>query len=110
MSRTRIQRPPIHSSLSGDPVLGEIVELFVAELPQRTKRIERHLDLGDWEALRQAAHQLKGAAGSHGFDQLTTHALRVEALAAKQAPPQEIRAAVAELVDQCRRATAEPAG
>ncbi|MEX0677293.1 MAG: Hpt domain-containing protein [Pirellulales bacterium] len=109
MSPTRTQHSPIHSSLASDPQLGEMVEQFVAEMPSRVAWLQRHLDAGDWESLRRAAHQMKGAAGSYGFDRLTPHALRLETLLAKGAAVEEITAAFQELVAHCRRITAAAA-
>ena len=49
----------------------------------------------DWELLGRAAHQLtahqlKGAAGSYGFDQLTSYAGRLEAAVSDQIAKPEI--------------------
>lgn len=65
----------IYSSLAADPVLGEIVEIFLEEIPSRIETLVSQAAAGDWEALGRTAHQLKGAFGSHGFDQLTPKAL-----------------------------------
>ena len=96
----------IHSSLACDPQLSELVEQFVAEMPSRVAWLQRNYDSGDWEALRRSAHQLKGAAGSYGFDRLTPHALRLESLLAKGAPLDEVTSAFGELIAHCRRVTA----
>jgi HPt (histidine-containing phosphotransfer) domain-containing protein len=60
----------IFSTLGNDPELSELVELFVADLPERaaTLRTAHANDRGD---LRRIVHQLKGAAGSYGFPQLS---------------------------------------
>jgi HPt (histidine-containing phosphotransfer) domain-containing protein len=107
MSPIQIPPPSIHSSLASDPVLGEMVAQFVAELPSRVAWLQRHLDAGDWEAFRRAAHQLKGAAASYGFDGLAPHALRLETLVSKGRTSEEITAAFQELVARCRSVTAE---
>ncbi len=105
MLPTRTQPPPIHSSLASDPELGEMVAQFVAELPSRVAWLQRHLDAGDWEALRRATHQMKGAAGSYGFGGLTPHALRLETLLSEGGARKEITAAFQELVVHCRSVT-----
>jgi HPt (histidine-containing phosphotransfer) domain-containing protein len=106
MAQTQSARPAIHSSLASDPLLSEMVQQFVAEMPNRVALLERQFDAGDWQALKRAAHQLKGAAGSYGFDELTPHALRLETLIAARASKQEIAAATSELIAHCRRVTA----
>ncbi len=108
MSPIRTQPPEIHSALAADPVLREMVEVFVAEMPVRLTRIQRHLADQAWEPLRRTVHQLKGAAGSYGFDALTPHAMRLETLLASSAPKEKIEAAVHLLVEHCRRVTAAP--
>ena len=58
------------------------------------------------EALQRAAHQLKGAAGSYGFDQLTPYALHLETLLKHGAEGSEIARALGQLAACCRRVTA----
>lgn len=99
---------PIYSTLARDPDLVEIVDMFVAELPERIAAILQHLERQDWEALRRAAHQLKGAGGSYGFQPITTSAARLEQLAQQAAPEEAIRHAVEELAEICFRAQTRP--
>lgn len=100
---------PIYSSLARDPDLVEIVDMFVAELPERIAVVLQHLERHDWEALRRAAHQLRGAGGSYGFQPITTSAARVEQLVQQKAPEESIRNAVNELAQICYRAQTRPA-
>lgn len=93
----------LYSTLGGDPDLGEIVDEFVAEMPDRVEKLQRLAAAADWESLRRTAHQFKGAAGSYGFDVLTTSAAQLEAAAA--APTEgDILKQVNELAALCRRA------
>ena len=101
--------PYLHSDFGGDPELGDLVELFVAEMPDRIRRVLSHVATGDWENLVRSAHQLKGAAGSYGFHQLTRPARRLEESATKREPEQQIQAAVDELVMLCERLRSGPA-
>jgi histidine phosphotransfer protein HptB len=93
----------VYSRLGADPDLEEIVALFVDEIPDRTATLLRCLNDRDWEGLRQAAHQLKGAAGSYGFEPVTPCAARVEAAVRDGLAEQEIRQSVLELVALCDR-------
>jgi HPt (histidine-containing phosphotransfer) domain-containing protein len=95
---------PIYSSHADDPDLSEIVEMFVAELPERVATLLQCLERQQWESLRRAAHQLKGAGGSYGFAPITTYAARLEQLTSNAAPEEQIRKAVDELVAICHRA------
>lgn len=93
----------IYSRLGGDPELGDIVEMFVDEMPERVASLLDQLDKSDWESLRRTAHQLKGAAGSYGFDPVTPCAARVEAAVRDGEPEERIRAVCKELAELCSR-------
>ncbi|MCX7428059.1 MAG: Hpt domain-containing protein [Planctomycetia bacterium] len=93
----------LYSPLASDPDLGEIVQMFVDEMPERVGKINGLVAACDWEGLRSAAHQLKGAAGSHGFAPVTPSAASVEDAIRDGQPETQIRKAVEELCDLCRR-------
>ena len=93
----------LYSELSKDPDLAELVEVFVAEMPNRVELVRAHADAQNWEQLGRAAHQLKGAAGSYGFHDLTRPALRLEQAATRREPESQILQAVDELVELCSR-------
>lgn len=95
---------PIYSVLSEDPDLGQIVEMFVDEMPDRVANLLSRFESGDWEELRRATHQLKGAAGSYGFDAISPAAGEVEQAIHDGEPEENIRRTVDSLVDLCRRA------
>jgi histidine phosphotransfer protein HptB len=96
----------LYSSLGGDLDLGEIVAMFVDEMPERVATLLATLDAGDLEGLRRAAHQLKGAAGSYGFGPISPSAAKVEDAIRANAPEQQIRDSVDALVDLCNRTRA----
>lgn len=93
----------IYSRLCDDPDLLDILEMFVEEMPGRVEALLRHLEDKNWESLRRTAHQIKGAAGSYGFEVLTPVAARVEHAIRDNEPEERLCAAVMELVDLCRR-------
>ena len=92
-----------YSTLADDPDLGEIVGLYVAEMPERVAALLARSKAGDRRGLATLAHQMKGAAGSHGFHQLTPYAARLEQLARGNAPDHELRQAVEALVEASSR-------
>jgi HPt (histidine-containing phosphotransfer) domain-containing protein len=104
MTQIADQANALYSRFGGDAELAEIVEMFLGELPGRTATILAQLDASDWDGLRRSAHQLRGAAGSYGFDPITPRAARVESALIQHEPEQQIREAVTALVDLCRRA------
>ncbi len=46
---------PLYSTLGGDPDLGDLVTLFVEEMPDRVANILDLLDRSEWEELRRGA-------------------------------------------------------
>jgi HPt (histidine-containing phosphotransfer) domain-containing protein len=102
MSMDVLAPAPLYSSLVAvDPDFNEIVELFVAEIPERIASLKSHFVDRDGTALARAAHQLKGAAGSHGFNAVTLPAARLEAAAASGEPEDLVREALEDLIAIC---------
>jgi HPt (histidine-containing phosphotransfer) domain-containing protein len=93
----------IHSSLADDEDLGEIVDLFVAEMPDRIERLLGYAAASNWPELERLAHQLKGAAGSYGFEPVSPAAARVEAAVRDEWPEVQLRVALDDLVSLCQR-------
>lgn len=83
---TNDQVEPIYSTFASDPDLGDLVEMYVDEMPDRIAAIRERLEADDWEGLRTLVHQMKGAAGSYGFGSLSQAAMGVEyAISSKDA-------------------------
>ncbi|MDX1961887.1 MAG: Hpt domain-containing protein [Pirellulales bacterium] len=93
----------LFSSLAKDPDLGEIIEMFVEAMPSRVRDMQNQFDNQDWDQLARLAHQLKGAAGSYGFDQITPYAARLEKGIRNALPQHDIRKSYEELIDVCGR-------
>jgi HPt (histidine-containing phosphotransfer) domain-containing protein len=93
----------LYSTLGADPDLGGIVGMFVDEMPDRIAALREHFGNGDWAELGRIAHQLKGAAGSYGFDQIAPHAARLESCARGGESAETIREAYETLVNVCSR-------
>jgi histidine phosphotransfer protein HptB len=81
----------LYSTLADDPDIGELVELFIDELPERIAALQAAFAAGDVEALRRCAHQLKGAAGSYGFDAMTPALQSLEQRAGQDRPLIELQ-------------------
>ena len=101
---------PLRSKFRGDAEMTELVQEFVQELPSRINSLGGFLRAAQFDELRRAAHQLKGAAGGYGFPTISDSAAKVENLlksALDQSQLDAVNREVQELVDLCRRATAE---
>lgn len=96
----------IYSSLVSDPDLGELVAMFVAEMPDKIENLLRLYDDGDRGELTRAAHQMKGAAGSYGFHDITPHAARLELSLKSDRPEEQIKQELDALLDLCHRVRA----
>jgi HPt (histidine-containing phosphotransfer) domain-containing protein len=100
-------KTPIHSSLSGDPVMRDLIMELVSKLPERVRELRRQLEEEDLTGLSLTAHQLKGACGGYGFQPLSEASARVEYLIDSGIAMDRITAQVEELIELLERATAE---
>lgn len=94
---------PIYSQFGDDEDLGELVAMYVDEMPGRIQSLVDAYQASSRDDLARLAHQLKGASGSYGFTQISTAAARLETGIRQQQP---IEAAFDEVIDLCRRAQA----
>jgi HPt (histidine-containing phosphotransfer) domain-containing protein len=95
-----------YSALAADADLAELVAMFVEEMPGRVRAFEVQFESANRDELARLAHQLKGSAGSYGFDQLTPFAARLESVIRGGEPPESIQLALDELIDSCWRVRA----
>ena len=103
MNREKTVEECIYSRLGSDHDLEDILNQFVEEMPGRVGKLLRQLDDENWTELRRTAHQLKGAAGSYGFEPISPAASRVEHAISENESVEQIHEAVTELVDLCGR-------
>jgi histidine phosphotransfer protein HptB len=96
----------LYSTLGADPDLSDLVDMFVDEMPERVANIMDLLNRADWEELRRTAHQLKGAAGSYGFEPISPLAGKLETTIKNNEPEENIRKATEDLVQLCNSARA----
>ena len=100
----------VHSSFAGDPDLGELVDIFVDDMPGRIHALETQAEIGDWREVRRTAHQLKGSVGSYGFHAITPAAARLEEVLDEGRQEEEVLSALDELLSLCRRVRAGEPG
>ncbi len=92
----------LYSTLAADPDLSDIVDLFVEEMPDRIAAFTNLLSEKNYQELARTAHQLKGAAGSYGFMEISPLAAKVEVSARERYSEEEIQRSVRELCELCR--------
>lgn len=66
------------SELEGDPDMQELVDEFLAELPQRVAAVQTAFDQGNHVVLARIAHQLKGACAGYGYPTIGLAAAKLE--------------------------------
>ncbi len=80
-----------------DPELArELCQLFLEQSKMLLNRLRGARDAGDSEALRSAAHSLKGAAASVGAERIRNLAFQIEVLGRRPITP-EAESKIAEL-------------
>lgn len=98
---------PLCSTLSSDPEMRELIEMFVHDLPSRIDAMEASVAADDLNRLRTYAHQLKGSAGGYGYEPISDAAARLEqAIKGQDLQPdlEPIRQEADALIAICRRA------
>ncbi|MCL2624536.1 MAG: Hpt domain-containing protein [Planctomycetaceae bacterium] len=105
MTNLTKQSTPIYSLLADDADLYEIVKMFVDEMPKRIDQLMSEFIAKNWGELERTAHQLRGAAGSYGFGEVTPVAGKLEQAVQAKLPEEEIYQSLVELIDTCQRMT-----
>ena len=71
-------KPRLVSTIAGDPKLAEVLKAFVSRMPAAVTDLQRLNVSGNTAEMTRAAHQLRGAGGSYGFNEITIAAAAVE--------------------------------
>jgi len=97
---------PIKSALlDDDPEIIELVHNYIRNLPEVIQHIEASLQQGNWERLKDLAHQVKGTGGNFGFIELSNIAGTIEFQALNK-NVEEISGLLTKLTDVCERINA----
>lgn len=86
MELTEAISTPIYSTFRDDLDFREILEDFVTSVRDQRAKLTAAWVARDWGALRTQSHQLKGAGGSYGFEELSRLAADFEAACRESAP------------------------
>jgi histidine phosphotransfer protein HptB len=68
---TSAARQPLRSQFADDADFHELLDDFVAALPERSRLLVELHSTGLIEELARHAHQLKGAGGGYGFPEIS---------------------------------------
>ena len=81
------QDSSITSEFADDPDMGELIELFLEELPARLKALSDAWAAGDLQTIQRITHQLRGSSAGYGFSTLGTAGGEIEDLIRGSTPP-----------------------
>jgi len=88
----------LYSEFADDVEMVEIIDVFVAGLPDRMAYLRDALTRGSMEDVKRIAHQLKGAAGGYGFGPITAAAGELELAIGRGADRDDILALAERLI------------
>ncbi len=92
---------PIKSEFEHDPAIEDILNDFVAALPEKVSAMKEASANNHFSMLERLAHQMKGAGGGYGYPQLTEKATALEQ-AAKQQDIESTTLLLSELTQLCK--------
>lgn len=99
----------IYSKFAADEDWHELIQELVAEIPQRLTLLDNAIANENLEQLSTIVHQMKGACGSYGFDQVTPIAIQLEKALHENPDLSTCRGELSEFRGALQNMTAEPA-
>jgi histidine phosphotransfer protein HptB len=84
--QTATTAEPIYSVFRDEDDFRELLEEFVSHVAERREVLESCYAMGQIGTVRVQAHQLKGAGGGYGFEELTELAARLEEACKRNEP------------------------
>ena len=72
------EEPILSTLLEEDAEFIDLVQKFINELPNYRDKVDGFLAEENWQELRAVIHQIKGTAGSYGYQVITEQAAKVE--------------------------------
>jgi CheY-like chemotaxis protein len=93
----------VRSTLADDADMSEIIGEFVATLPKQVERLSSLVQERNLDELRRAVHQLKGAGGGYGFNEITDVARVAESGITANEPFEKVAQQIEELTSLLQR-------
>ncbi len=98
----------IYSSYADDPDFKDLLDEFVARIPERVMSMRAMILQQDSPHLITIVHQLRGACGSYGFHQLTQQAEVLESLLQASDLNDDLKTQLESFLESCGRLTSSP--
>jgi HPt (histidine-containing phosphotransfer) domain-containing protein len=77
-SRESTDDTPLRSQFHDDPDMRDIVRSFLEEIPKRLALMDALLEAENRVEFRRLVHQMKGAGGGYGFQEISNAATQLE--------------------------------
>jgi HPt (histidine-containing phosphotransfer) domain-containing protein len=101
----------LYSELAGDPDMLALIDLFLAEIPDRLAALRAAFHSGNDPLLNRLSHQLRGAGGGYGYPAISDAAAGLESVLEAGFAAEEIEAHLGYLEAVCLAAfAARPVG
>ena len=104
-----MREQPLFSTLEHDNDTAPLIEAFVRELPARIRSVREALEKQDMTTLEPALRNLRGQAGSYGFQPISDAAGLAERAVRDKQPADAVKRCMSDLQQMCRRARATSA-
>jgi len=101
-----LRQEPLLSSFAQDRTMMPLIDGFVKDLPTRIREIEAAYAADDFDALQTACRNLKGEAGSFGFEPISSAASDVENAVVANKSKADVKKPFSNLVRLCCQARA----
>lgn len=98
----------IYSKFAADEDWQELLHDLIADLPQRLTALDSAVATADFDSLAFLVHQLKGACGSYGFEEVTVLASQLESVMRLDTDPRSWRSELSAFRIALQSMTAEP--
>ena len=99
---------PLESTLADDEAMLPLITEFLRLLTTQMDLVTKACDRGDFAQLSSTVHQIKGSAGTFGYDVISEQAIRIERAIKENRNREEIGLRTRELLKLCERALAAP--
>ena len=96
----------IYSTLAEDPDFGELVEMYVDEMPDRIGALQEVREANDCDGIRRLSHQIKGSAKGYGFEVISLLAGNAERAAIEGVDTEALFEKFDQLIDALERVSA----
>jgi two-component system, sensor histidine kinase LadS len=98
------QIPPLRSQYASDPVIAELLSIYLDELQETADSIMAAFAESDLSEIQRLVHQVRGSAGAYGYPSITQLAGQIDDTIRIGAEFESIKPLTNELLGWCQAA------